>query len=418
MMTNSTVSDSLPAATTEQPSIVARATCARPDAASAEPSVTFSGNSDSDLSTAKLLVVDDEQVNLLLARKCLQTAGYTHVNGCKDSTEVLATINDDRPDVVLLDIVMPEKSGLDVLREIRTDPQFSKLPVIVLTASDDDQIRAQALELGATDLIAKPFRPTELLPRVRNAILLKRQDDAMRRYTQDLERQVRSRTAELASSRLELIYCLARIAEYRDNESGRHVIRVGLYSGTIARRLGLDPTVVELIEAAAPLHDIGKIGVPDSILLKPGALTPEEVELMQTHVTLGEKAFEPMSDVEWKALRSHTLVGEMIMSLPASPLISMASQIALTHHELWNGAGYPLGLAGNDIPISGRIVAVADVFDALSSRRPYRQALPMSDCFEAIESKSGTQFDPEVVAAFVASREEIIQTRIEYADIE
>lgn len=396
-----------------------------PDAGAATPVVNKPATSsptetteNRDVRKAKLLVVDDEPVNLLLAQKCLQAAGYESIVTTSDSQGVIQMIERESPDVVLLDIIMPIRSGLEILEEIRATPHLSKLPVIILTATDDDQVRTQALELGATDLLSKPIRPTELLPRVRNAILLKLHHDDLRRYTQELERQVRCRTAELAASRLELIYCLARIAEYRDNETGRHVIRVGLYSGIIARQLGLDQATVELIEAAAPLHDIGKIGVPDSILLKPDKLSPEEAHLMQRHVALGKRAFEPMSASEWKAFRSHTLVGEMIMNLPSSPLISMASQIALTHHERWDGTGYPLGLAGEDIPLPGRIVAVADVFDALSSRRPYRAAVPMNECFALLAEQRGLHFEPRIIDAFLSAKEEIVKIRIEYADID
>ena len=226
------------------------------------------------------------------------------------------------------------------------------------------------MELGATDLLGKPIRPTELLPRVRNALVVKAHNDYLRSYAQQLERQVRQRTGELNGSRLELIHCLARIAEYRDNETGRHVIRVGRYAGIIARQLGLEESAAELIEHAAPLHDIGKIGIPDAILLKPGQLTPDEYELMQRHAGIGRKTFQPMSCSDWKAFRSHTLLGEMIMDLDSSPLITMAGEIALTHHEKWDGSGYPLALSGEDIPLSGRIVAVADVFDALVESPP------------------------------------------------
>ncbi len=274
------------------------------------------------------------------------------------------------------------------------------------------------LSLGATDLLSKPLRSTELLPRVRNALLLKSHVAHLQSYSQELERQVRRRTAELLGSRTELIHCLARLAEYRDNETGRHVIRVGRYSGLLARQLGLDEDTCELIENAAPLHDIGKIGIPDAILLKEGKLTPEEYEIMQRHVALGKGAFEPMSQHEMRTVRSHTVLGEMMVNVSTSPLLTMASQIALTHHERWDGTGYPIGLSGEDIPISGRIVAAADVFDALSNKRPYKPAFPMEKCFNILDEGSGTQFDPQVVAAFKAIRDDILQVRIALADID
>ncbi|HJW84862.1 MAG TPA: HD domain-containing phosphohydrolase [Anaerolineae bacterium] len=275
-----------------------------------------------------------------------------------------------------------------------------------------------ALELGATDLLTKPVRVTELLPRVRNALLLRSHVAHLQSYSHELERQVRRRTAELLASRTELIQVLARLAEYRDNETGRHVIRVGRYSGLLARQLGLDEETAELIEYAAPMHDIGKIGIPDAILLKEGKLTAEEFAIVQRHVALGKGAFEPMSPHEMRAFRSHTILGEMMVNAGSSPLLTMAAQIALTHHERWDGNGYPIGLAGEEIPLSGRIVAVADVFDALSNKRPYKPAFPIEKCFAILNEESGFQFDPRVVDAFKSVRESILQVRIALADID
>jgi len=195
-------------------------------------------------------------------------------------------------------------------------------------------------------------------------------------------------------------------------------MRVGRYAGMIARKLGLDENLVELIEHAAPLHDMGKIGIPDAILLKPGKLTPEEYEVMQKHSVFGKRTFQPMSNDEWRAFQSHTFLGEMIMGVDSSPLITMAAKIALTHHEKWDGSGYPLGLAGEEIPLPGRITSVADVFDALSSRRPYKPAWPLDRCFAAMEAGRGKHFDPVVLDAFSACREEIVQIRMKFADTE
>ena len=371
-----------------------------------------------DATAAKILVIDDEPINIVFVRNILVASGYRNVLALSDAPSAMATIERERPDVVLLDIVMPQVSGLEILSQMRTNPQIALTPVIILTAAGDEATRSRALELGATDLLGKPIRPTELLPRVRNALVVKAHHDYLRGYAQQLERQVRQRTAELNGSRLELIHCLARIAEYRDNETGRHVIRVGRYAGIIARKLGLEESAAELIEHAAPLHDIGKIGIPDAILLKPGQLTPDEFELMQRHAAIGRRTFQPMSSSDWKTFRSHTLLGEMIMDLESSPLIAMAGEIALTHHEKWDGSGYPLGLSGEDIPLSGRIIAVADVFDALSSRRPYKPAFPLERCFAILEEGRGKHFDPHVLQAFLDCRDQVVQVRIEYADLE
>jgi putative two-component system response regulator len=240
----------------------------------------------------------------------------------------------------------------------------------------------------------------------------------LREHAKDLEVQVRRRTAELAASRLELIHCLARAAEYRDNETGRHVVRVGRYAEIIAHKLGMGDSMAELIGHAAPLHDMGKLGIPDAILLKPDKLAPDEFEVMQKHSLFGKHTFEPMSHDEWRTFRQHTFVGEMIMDVQSSPIVTMAAKIALTHHEKWDGTGYPLGLSGEDIPIAGRITAVADVFDALNSKRPYKPALPLDKCFAIIREGSGTHFDPKVVEAFLASREAILEIRMMYADVE
>ncbi len=247
---------------------------------------------------------------------------------------------------------------------------MAHIPTIVLTAADNEQTKMQALELGAADFLSKPVNSAELIVRVRNALLVKAHHDHLKNYAGELEQQVRHRTAELAASRLELIHCLARTAEFRDNETGRHVVRVGRYAEIVARQLGLDEQTVELIGHAAPLHDMGKVGIPDCVLLKPGKLDPEEFELMRRHASYGQRTFEPMSEDEWRTFRAHTFMGEMIMDVQSSPIITMAAKIAMTHHEKWDGTGYPIGLQGENIPLAGRITAVADVFDALSSKRP------------------------------------------------
>jgi putative two-component system response regulator len=249
-------------------------------------------------------------------------------------------------------------------------------------------------------------------------LLIKVQHDRLKHYARDLERQVQRRTAELATSRLELILCLARAAEFRDNETGHHVVRVGRYAELIARQLGLDERFVELISHAAPLHDMGKVGIPDSVLMKPGKLTPDEFETMRKHSVFGKRTFEPMSSDEYRTFKSHTFMGEKIMDVQSSPIITVSAAIALTHHEKWDGTGYPLGLKGEQIPLVGRITAVADVFDALSSKRPYKPAFELDRCFKIIEEGRGTHFDPEVLDAFLACREAVTRIYTELADCE
>lgn len=369
------------------------------------------------MQNARLLIIDDDEINIRIVHKVLHEVGYRHIITHTNSETALEAIATQRPDAVLCDVCMPV-SGMDILRQVISNPTLVHTPMIMVTASDDEALRSEALELGATDLLSKPVRSTDLVPRVRNALLLRSHYVHLQTQSHNLEQQVNVRTSELLTSRTELIHCLARLAEYRDNETGRHVMRVGKYSGLLARQLGLDEPTAELIEYAAPLHDIGKIGIPDSILLKEGKLSSEEFEIMQRHVALGKRAFEPMSPHEMGTFRSHTLLGEMMMNIKSSPLLAMAAQIALTHHERWDGSGYPIGLAGQEIPLSGRIVAVADVFDALSNKRPYKPAFPIEKCFTILEEGSGSHFDPKVLEAFKSVRDEIVAIRIALADID
>lgn len=367
--------------------------------------------------TARILVIDDEQVNIKVIQKYLKQAGYPQVRGITDPTFAMAGIAIEQPDVILLDVMMPRVSGLELLASIRADQTTAHLPVIILTASCDRETKLAVLERGATDFLAKPVDPCELAPRVRNALVVKKYHDGLRDYAGALEDAVRRRTAELEASRRDVIYCLARAAELRDDDTGHHVLRVGKYAAVIGRALGLDEATVEMLEQAAQLHDIGKIGIPDEILLKPGKLDPEQYERMQKHVGLGQKIIEPLSQADWETLKHHVEIGQKVLDTSRSPLLRMAGRIALTHHERWNGQGYPLGLAGTDIPLEGRITAVADVFDALSSKRHYKKPFPIDKCFEIIEADRGEHFDPTVVDAFLRQRQAIADIQIRFADV-
>lgn len=366
---------------------------------------------------SKVMIVDDEPVNIKLAKKYLSQAGYEDFCMTTNPTRAMEMIAFEHPDVVLLDISMPEMSGLEVLDLIRSNARTVHIPVVILTARDDRETKRNALELGATDFLSKPVDASELALRVRSALMIKKHYDHLKTYAKIQELKVIERTAELSQTRLQVIHCLARAAEYRDNETGRHVIRVGRYSGIIARQLGLSPALAELIEHAAPLHDIGKIGIPDSILLKPGKLDQEEFDTMQQHCRLGKRVFERMSDDDWQTLQTHADVGSQILKGARSPLLEMAASISLTHHEKWDGSGYPLALAGENIPIEGRIVAVADVFDALSSERPYKKAFPLEKCLAILEEGRGQHFDTNVLDAFFARLEEIVKVQIRFSDI-
>ena len=367
---------------------------------------------------AKIMIVDDESVNVKVVQKYLRGFGYKNFVTTTNATLAIPLISQEKPDIVLLDIMMPQLSGLEILTMIRNDDKLRRTPVLILTASSDTATKTKALELEATDFLSKPVDPTELVLRVRNVLTVKAHHDHLARYSEDLEREVQMRTAQVIASRRQVILCLARAAEYRDNETGRHVIRVGRYSAIIARQLGWDEEDIELLEQAAQLHDVGKIGIPDSILLKPGKLDPTEYEAMQKHCGYGRRIIEPMTTTEWQVLRQHTELGASIMDVPGSPVLSLAGRIAQTHHEHWDGTGYPLGLACEHIPIEGRIVAVADVFDGLSSRRPYKPPFPLERCLAIMEEGRGTHFDTKVLDAFLARRHEIVRVQVDFADVD
>jgi putative two-component system response regulator len=369
-----------------------------------------------DTSEPRILIVDDEPINIKVMNKYLTELGYTHCAGQTDSRLALADIARDRPDLVILDVIMPDVSGIQILQELRNNPATAHLPVLILTAAVDRETRLKVLESGATDFLSKPIDPSELAPRVRNALTVKKYHDGLRNQADNLEVAVQMRTAELEASRQDIIHCLARAAEFRDDDTGHHVLRVGRYAGLIAYALGLGDSMVEQIEQAAQLHDIGKIGIPDSILLKTGKLEPEEIARMQKHTYIGKRVIERPQHQEWESVRDHVKIGAQILDIPRSPVLQMAARIALTHHEWWDGSGYPIGLAGEDIPLEGRITAVADVFDALASRRPYKPPYPREKCFEMIREERETHFDPDVVDAFFSMRKEIVQTQLDLAD--
>ena len=286
----------------------------------------------------------------------------------------------------------------------------------MLTATEDHELKLSALELGATDFLRKPVDRTDLVPRVRNALSVKSFQDHLQVYAKELERQVQERTAELEASRLEVIYCLARAAEFRDNQTGRHVIRVGRYVGEIAKRLGLKAEEVSLLQLAAPLHDMGKIGIPDAVLLKPGRLDGAEFDRMKKHAEFGHDIVSTADGNDWGLFSEHTSRGAELMQASRSPLLKLAASIAMTHHEKWDGSGYPKGLKGEAIPIEGRMTAVADVFDALGSKRTYKLASPLEKCLKMIREGRGSHFDPQIVDAFFEALPEITQIREQLTD--
>ncbi|MGO8688506.1 MAG: HD domain-containing phosphohydrolase [Thermoguttaceae bacterium] len=362
---------------------------------------------------AKIMIVDDEPINIKAVTKYLKDAGFSHLAATSDPRQIVTILQQENPDVLLLDIMMPGVNGLDILQTVRASAQFARIPVLILTAIDDRKVKAAALDLGATDFLTKPVDPIDLVPRVRNVVAIKAYQDYLCEHADELERQVQLRTAELETSRMEVIHCLGRAAEYRDNDTGMHVVRVGRYAGIIARQLGLEPAMIELIEHAAPLHDVGKIGVPDAVLLKRGKLTEDEFELIRQHCEFGKRIVGEGHADDSRAVAGHTTMGATIMNAGRSPTLQMATRIAMTHHEKWDGSGYPRGLSGQQIPLEGRITAVADVFDALSHDRPYKSAFPLEQCFTMMERERGKHFDPQVLDAFFARRKEILRVRLE-----
>ncbi|MHB8953825.1 MAG: HD domain-containing phosphohydrolase [Pirellulaceae bacterium] len=366
---------------------------------------------------ARIMIVDDESANIKVVQKYLKGHGYSNFITTTDATQAMELFRTQRPDIALLDIMMPEVSGIEILHQVRSDHQLSRMPIVILTAVGDARIKQKALELGATDFLTKPVDPSELVLRVGNALVVKSHYDHLANYSGQLERQVRARTAELMASRRGLVQTLARAAEYRDNETAYHIMRVGRYVGILAQELGMSGEIVELLEEASLLHDVGKIGIPDAILLKPGSLTDAQRDTMRQHCTFGRRIIQQSPEM---ASESYATRSQLPLIEPGNAtawLIPVAVTIAQTHHEHWDGSGYPLGLRGEQIPVEGRITAVADVFDALNNKRPYKEAYSFDRCVEIMERGRATHFDPTVLDAFHRRRDHILQVGIDLADV-
>ena len=339
----------------------------------------------------RILVIDDEAPARELLLRFLQAMNYA-TESASDGIEGLAKIHLDI-DVVLLDIRMPGIDGFEVVERIRQRFTADELPIIMVTASDGRAERLRAVELGANDFIAKPIDRIELTVRIQAQLGIKMMHEKIVQHEKELEQRVEKRTAELTDAlarmseaqrvseqaSLDSINTLAIASEYKDNETGAHIKRVGKYTEIIALQLGCPPSQIRMLSTAALLHDVGKIGIPDAILMKPGKFTSDEFELMKTH----------------------TLIGARILDTSTSELMQIGKEIALTHHERWDGSGYPNQLVAESIPISGRICAVADVFDALMSKRPYKEPFTFDDAVQYIAEGAGTHFDPEISDAFM-----------------
>jgi len=332
------------------------------------------------LELAQILIVDDQEYNISLLERMLARAKFVHVRSTADPFQVERLMEELAPDIVLLDMHMPGMDGLQVLQQIRMRTEGDGyLPVLMLTADTTPEVKQKALQAGANDFLTKPFDRTEVLLRIRNLLNTRFLHVQLRQYTDSLETRVSERTAELEQAKIEILNLLARISEYRDDMTGRHTQRVGRLSEMIARQLGLPEQQTDMIRKAAPLHDIGKIGIPDGILLKPGRFEPHEFEQMKIH----------------------TMIGANILDESHFAVLKTARTIARSHHEKWDGNGYPDGLKGEDIPIEARIVAVADFYDALTHERPYKKAWTPADALAEIVRQRGSHFDPRIVDAFV-----------------
>jgi len=321
-----------------------------------------------------------------------------------------------RYDIVVSDVRMPDLNGLHLLERMQKTESTQGILVIILTGETDRSLKRSALDLGATDLLNKPIAREDLLARLRSALRLKSYQDELELHNLRLEQTVQERTQELLESRVDVIWKLGQAAEFRDEETGNHVVRVGCFSRALALEMGLDSNFVDNLFLGAPLHDLGKIGIPDRILLKPGKLSEEEWQIMQRHCAIGA---EILSD-EGKIKRVSSLFGGWQSDTThldmENPILRMASSICLTHHEKWDGSGYPAGLAGQNIPFESRIVAIADVYDALRSQRPYKQAFSVEESLAIVAQNSGKHFDPDVHAAFVSAVETILEIEAELND--
>jgi putative two-component system response regulator len=327
---------------------------------------------------ARILIVDDEMNNVDILRRVLEREGFRRIESTTDSREAASMYVQCRPDLILLDLHMPHLDGLDVMGQLNEIAEASYLPILILSGDLTPEARRDALSRGAKDFVAKPFQQDELLLRIKTLLETRLLYLQIQSQNQLLEAKVRERTRALEEAQIEIVARLAVAAEFRDDNTGQHTQRVGQMSALLATQLGLPDTQIGLIRRAAELHDVGKIGVPDAILMKIGKLTVEEFEVVKTHTTIGAR----------------------ILSGGKFPLLRVAEEIAFTHHERWDGSGYA-GIRGGDIALAGRIVAVADVFDALTQQRPYKPAWPVSDAIAEIDRQRGKQFDPDIVDAFM-----------------
>jgi len=350
---------------------------------------------DQEILQANILIVDDEPANVMLLKRHLQREGYQNIQTTSDPTEVEGLCDKTDFDAFLLDIRMPEINGFELMALLKKRYVNAFLPILVLTAQTDQETRIRALKEGSKDFLTKPFDRLEALTRIHNLIEVCLMHKKLKQQNLSLEEKVKQRTQELYHTRQQVIRRLGLAAEYRDNETGNHIIRMSKYSSLLALANGSTQAEADLIMNASPMHDIGKIGIPDSVLLKPGKLDADE----------------------WKVMQSHVEIGAEILSGDDSELMLAAKRIALHHHEKWDGSGYPQGLKGEEISIEGRICAITDVFDALLSTRPYKKPWTTDETLELIESEAGKHFDPQLAQLMRSLLPELLEIKGQFPDI-
>jgi len=358
-----------------------------------------------DNTRATIIMVDDNLSNLTQGKKILQT--YHKVFPAPSAAKLFQILENVLPDLILLDIEMPEMNGYEAIRKLKADPRFAEIPVIFLTALGEESNEAEGFDLGAVDYVTKPFSPVLLLKRIAKEVLIVQQKRALKDYADNLEHKVREKTAEVFNLQNAVLATVADLVEFRDYITGSHVTRTMLYVKSLTEELIREGIYADIVKEwnmdfflpSAQLHDVGKIAITDLILNKPGKLTNEEVEIMKTHVAIGVRAIEKiMGNAEEHAFLRHSL------------------QIAGTHHEKWDGTGYPYGFKEDNIPLEGRLMAIADVYDALISVRPYKKAFTHEEACKIIEGSAGTHFDPVLVDVFRNVKNEFAKTAREIVD--
>jgi len=344
---------------------------------------------------ATILIVDAQRTNSLILDGILRNANYTQIHSTRNPAQVVPLVQELSPDLICLDLSIPEINVLQLMGQLSNIRQTAYLPILILTSEGDRETWLCALDSGAKDFLRKPFDEAEVLIRIRNLLEASLLHKAMCLQMETLEGIVHLRTRELKETQLDVVHRLAQAAEHRDNETGRHIVRMSHYAMVLGRACGMSEEECDILFHATPMHDIGKLGIPDRILLKPGKLDADE----------------------WEIMKEHTVIGAKLLANSQSPVLQMGELIALTHHERWDGSGYPHQLAGEDIPLVGRICAVADVFDALTSKRCYKDPWPLEKTLEEIRSLSGMHFDPRLIEVFEEFLPVILGIQRTHADI-